>query len=160
MKRKGATKASDPSSPPTSPTTPRHTPSSPPQSRKHKEFREHYVFHENVRASLLSTEAPAQNYRGIVNLVMLVLVCFSPSRKSLSHPYTPLQFVTHIRLIMENILKYGILVNLTSSYVNWWATIPTLASMLLINFFSSPAPLHFFFIIFISFSFITKKKKK
>lgn len=57
-------------------------PSSPPLSaraepRKQRELKAHHVFHTDLRASLLSTEAPAQNYRGLINLVMLVMVFFT-----------------------------------------------------------------------------------
>jgi hypothetical protein len=78
MKRRGSNKPND-TSPPASPTLER-SPSPPLKGEKqksgHKELKDHYVFHANVRASLLSTEAPAQNYRGLINLVMLVLVLF------------------------------------------------------------------------------------
>lgn len=115
MKRKGSSKPNNElqTSPPGSPPPQRMTPSSPSIQKvttKSGKLKERYVFHETNRASLLSTEAPAQNYRGIINLIMLVL------------------FVTHIRMIMENMLKYGILINLTSTYIEWWSAIPTLCS--------------------------------
>lgn len=154
MKRRGSTKGLDSSSPPSSPTMPSSSspPSTPHNTSNHKDnnhkkhssfnkpLKDHYIFHETSRASLLSTEAPAQNYRGLINLVMLVLVCvfIYYARYTMiiicNVMVISLQFVTHIRLIMENILKYGILVNLTSTYVNWFATIPTLFSMHSIRF--------------------------
>lgn len=121
MKRKGSSKNDQQQqqiSPPASP-PPQRSSSPPPTSptmkaSKHKGIRERYVFHETNRASLLSTEAPAQNYRGLINLIMLVL------------------FVSHIRMILENMLKYGILINVTSTSIEWWFAIPTLLSY---NFF-------------------------
>lgn len=76
MKRKGNNSKNDTqTSPPGSP-PPQRAQSSPPTPRASKagKLREHFVFHEVNRASLLSTEAPAQNYRGLINLIMLVLV--------------------------------------------------------------------------------------
>jgi hypothetical protein len=41
--------------------------------KKHKPTAK--LFHAEPRPSLLSSEATAQNYRGIINLALLVLVC-------------------------------------------------------------------------------------
>lgn len=43
------------------------------------------------RTSLLSTESPEQNFRGFINLAFLILIA------------------NHIRLILENFRKYGLL---------------------------------------------------
>ncbi|KAK9667589.1 hypothetical protein K7432_017648, partial [Basidiobolus ranarum] len=49
--------------------------------------------HIQVRHSALSKDAPQEDYRGFLNLAMLLL------------------FVTNIRLIVENYQKYGFLIN-------------------------------------------------
>ncbi len=117
--------------------------SSPPSPPLHKNvltrggaIRPHHAFHVDNRASLLSTEAPAQNYRGLVNLVMLVLVFHSLKKYNKQHTYRiSFKFVTHFRLIMENMLKYGILVNLTSTYIEWGVTIPMILSKYILPLF-------------------------
>ncbi|KAJ1558233.1 hypothetical protein HK096_002806 [Nowakowskiella sp. JEL0078] len=52
------------------------------------------LVHTSIRASPLSKESPEQNYRGFYNLAMLLL------------------FVLNMRLIIENWLKYGLLLSL------------------------------------------------
>jgi hypothetical protein len=82
MKRRSSTKGenSPPSSPPPTHKTPPATTTTTTTTNNntkgssHKELKAHHVFHQDLRASLLSTEAPAQNYRGLINLVMLILV--------------------------------------------------------------------------------------
>lgn len=49
--------------------------------------------HQTAAPSPLSAEAPVQNYQGFQNLVMLLL------------------FVNNLRLILENLLKYGLLIS-------------------------------------------------
>ena len=45
------------------------------------------------RPSLLSTDSDHQNYRGFINLAFMILIA------------------NHIRLILENFIKYGVLFN-------------------------------------------------
>ena len=51
--------------------------------------------HTKNRASLLSAEAGEQNFRGLLNLAAIILV------------------VMNARLVVENLLKYGVLIELT-----------------------------------------------
>lgn len=65
--------------------------------QKHKYKAESYPasrpMHRDSQPSLLSNESPRQNYRGFLNLGLIIL------------------FVTHFRLIIENVLKYGLLIS-------------------------------------------------
>ncbi|KAI8926286.1 MBOAT, membrane-bound O-acyltransferase family-domain-containing protein, partial [Entophlyctis helioformis] len=56
-------------------------------------FSHTYLIHTSVRASPLSKDSPEQNYRGFFNLSMLLLG------------------VSNLRLIIENFMKYGWLLN-------------------------------------------------
>ncbi|KAL6078071.1 O-acyltransferase [Balamuthia mandrillaris] len=56
-----------------------------------------FVVHKRCVPSLLSPESESQNYRGLFNLAGLVL------------------FVTNFRLVVENLLKYGLLINFNGS---------------------------------------------
>ncbi|KAI8820258.1 MBOAT, membrane-bound O-acyltransferase family-domain-containing protein [Fimicolochytrium jonesii] len=56
-----------------------------------------YVVHTTIRASPLSKESPEQNFRGFYNLAMLLLA------------------VSNIRLMVENYMKYGLLLSLPFS---------------------------------------------
>ena len=52
-----------------------------------------YVPHSNPSVSRLATEATEQNYRGFVNLAVIIIV------------------VMNVRLILENLNKYGFLLH-------------------------------------------------
>eukprot|EP01118_Nematostelium_gracile_P000417 TRINITY_DN10463_c0_g1_i1.p1 TRINITY_DN10463_c0_g1~~TRINITY_DN10463_c0_g1_i1.p1 ORF type:complete len:477 (+),score=78.10 TRINITY_DN10463_c0_g1_i1:107-1432(+) len=70
------------------------------------------------RPSLLSSEASANSYRGFLNLMTIVLV------------------TTNMRLIVENILKYGFLVNINRYYIEEWYRWPAFAiGLVLFSFF-------------------------
>eukprot|EP01111_Echinosteliopsis_oligospora_P007402 TRINITY_DN2235_c0_g1_i2.p1 TRINITY_DN2235_c0_g1~~TRINITY_DN2235_c0_g1_i2.p1 ORF type:complete len:515 (+),score=110.94 TRINITY_DN2235_c0_g1_i2:223-1767(+) len=77
----------------------------PTTKKPHNGLLEHKVFHAENAPSLLSTETTSQNYRGFINLAMLVL------------------FVSQFRLIVENYKKYGILIDITSQYIDWPTTL-------------------------------------
>jgi diacylglycerol O-acyltransferase-1 len=67
--------------------------SQPRQPRSKSKFSHTYRVHAVIRASPLSKESPENNFRGFYNLAMLLL------------------FVLNLRLIIENYLKYGILLS-------------------------------------------------
>jgi diacylglycerol O-acyltransferase-1 len=94
-----------PSEPPTSDSP--ELPASPvsPSARRPGQHSIHaLVVHHRAAPSPLSKEAPEQSYRGLINVAALLLV------------------VSNLRLIMENISKYGILVTLPGGAIppsNW-----------------------------------------
>lgn len=55
--------------------------------------------HISESISLLSSEAPSPNYRGLLNLGVIILI------------------VANSRLIIENMIKYGLLLTIPSPYV-------------------------------------------
>ncbi|TPX33712.1 diacylglycerol O-acyltransferase [Synchytrium microbalum] len=70
---------------------------SPSSPRAHGMTYSHSLYiHTTVRASPLSKESPEQNYRGLLNLAMILL------------------FVSNMRLVVENYFKYGLLIRLPS----------------------------------------------
>ncbi|KAI8806851.1 MBOAT, membrane-bound O-acyltransferase family-domain-containing protein [Cladochytrium replicatum] len=66
------------------------------KKRKVTHYSHTFIIHTVQRPSPLSKESPEQNYRGFFNLSMLVL------------------FVSNLRLIIENYMKYGLLLYLPS----------------------------------------------
>ncbi|TPX41866.1 diacylglycerol O-acyltransferase [Synchytrium endobioticum] len=78
-----------------SPNRQRQTSATPPPSAnvaKVKKYSHALYIHTTVRASPLSKESPEQNYRGLLNLALILL------------------FVSNARLVVENYAKYGLLV--------------------------------------------------
>ncbi|KAG1138892.1 hypothetical protein G6F37_000424 [Rhizopus arrhizus] len=69
------------------------------KEEKNKDFSHTLPIHTIVKASVLSKEAPPENYSGFLRLGMLVLGA------------------SNIRLIIENWMKYGLLIKLPHSYV-------------------------------------------
>ncbi|KAJ3121578.1 hypothetical protein HK098_003583 [Nowakowskiella sp. JEL0407] len=61
------------------------------ERKRPEKYSHSFLVHSSIRASPLSKESPEQNYRGFYNLAMLLL------------------FVLNVRLIIENWLKYGLL---------------------------------------------------
>jgi len=58
--------------------------------------------HTSIRSSVLAQEGTSQDYRGMWNLAGLVL------------------FVTHFRLVLENLLKYGLLIQFNGQLWHLW----------------------------------------
>ncbi|KAG1463190.1 hypothetical protein G6F56_005340 [Rhizopus delemar] len=69
------------------------------KEEKNKDFSHTLPIHTITKASVLSKEAPPENYSGFLRLGMLVLGA------------------SNIRLIIENWMKYGLLIRLPHSYV-------------------------------------------
>lgn len=61
-----------------------------------KSYNHTFLVHTTLRASPLSKESSEQNYRGLLNLALLLL------------------FVLNLRLVIENYIKYGLLLKLPS----------------------------------------------
>lgn len=61
-----------------------------------------------LRPSLLSSDASAENFRGMVNLALLVLV------------------LSNLRVIIMNLLKYGVLLRIEKFYITEWQQWPGL----------------------------------
>jgi len=70
-----------------------------------------------VRPSLLSSESSAKSYRGLLNLGIILLV------------------VTNFNLVVVNLLKYGILLNLNILTVNQWYHWPGVQIFLVLHIF-------------------------
>ena len=79
--------------------------------------------HKSITESPLAPEAPVQNFRGFQNLLMLLL------------------FVNNLRLVVENYLKYGLLLTLPGSTTSWqWQDAQRLAlSLSFLAFFWTTA---------------------
>ncbi|TPX70152.1 diacylglycerol O-acyltransferase [Spizellomyces sp. 'palustris'] len=83
-----------------------HVQGSPKRQEKLSTYSHTYVVHTAIRASPLSKGSPEQDYRGFLNLALLLLA------------------VSNIRLIIENYMKYGFLLshpfsNLRLSDIQW-----------------------------------------
>lgn len=76
-------------------------------------------FHLNVQASLLASDAPPQDFRGLYNLAGIVL------------------FVMNFRLVIENLQKYGLLVKVSThlfdEFHRTWPGLITLVSMIVLG---------------------------
>jgi len=66
------------------------------------EIRPTTYMHSKEQPSLLSMEAPPQNYRGFMNLAVIVIIAMSA------------------RLVIENLMKYGLLVRFRSNLLGQW----------------------------------------
>lgn len=90
-------------------------------SKKHRpwnpvDIRPSTSLHTKEQPSLLSMEAPPQNYRGFLNLLVIALV------------------VMNIRLVIENLLKYGILVRFrTTIFQKWDQSWPSFLTVVIIS---------------------------
>lgn len=80
------------------------------------------------RPSLLSSEASQNSYRGLVNLAILLLVrrlnahaCISRLILLLSHTFFVQQVITNLRLVVVNLVRYGILLDFSILYrIEWY----------------------------------------
>ncbi|XP_049850063.1 uncharacterized protein LOC126320759 [Schistocerca gregaria] len=89
--------------------------------KSHLFFKQNYPISRNITPSLFSSQSSNQNYRGLLNLAALIL------------------FFSNFRLVMENLLKYGILINreVIASYFHidllmWIFCVPIFAYFMLV----------------------------
>ena len=92
------------------------------------------------RDSLFSSSSGFNNFRGFFNLAIILLVCFHYFSSILikTKPFYLFQVLATLRVALENVIKYGILINYTQiAYTFFGKTSiwPSIISLLLLHVF-------------------------